>query len=89
VIAGLLVALTDLPWSASRSIGCWATWIPHRPKASNVGAIRAKYPVLDEYDRGRTINDLAGLRGRQPGGVRSRLAHLGRLDDNPSAVSDR
>jgi hypothetical protein len=35
------------------------------------------------------VDELAGLLGRQPGGIRSRLDRLGRLDDNPPAASQR
>jgi hypothetical protein len=37
---------------------------------------------LDEHDQGRTVEELAGLLGRQPGGIRSGLQRPGRLPDD-------
>jgi hypothetical protein len=36
--------------------------------------------LLSESDAGRTVEELAELLGRQPGGIRSRLQRHGRLD---------
>jgi hypothetical protein len=44
---------------------------------------------MDPEEEQRLLDELAGLLGRQPGGIRSRLHRLGRLDDDPPAASDR
>jgi hypothetical protein len=102
VIGGLLVALADLPLVRAALDRVLADLDPNKPKAYDLEAIRTEHPaayvrwtpeeeqrLLAEYDRGRTVNELAELLGRQPGGIRSRLHRLGRLDDDRPAASDR
>jgi hypothetical protein len=101
VVGGLLVALTDLPLVRAALDRVLGDLDAHKPKAYDVDAIRAEYPaayarwtpeederLLEERDRGRTVDELADLLGRQPGGIRSRLRHHGRPDDDPPAASE-
>jgi hypothetical protein len=101
VVGGLLVAASDLPLLRVALDRVLADLDPNRPKGYDIDAIRTRYPaayahwtpeeeqrLLDEYDRGRTVNELADLLGRQPGGIRSRLQRLGRLEDDRPAATD-
>jgi DNA-directed RNA polymerase specialized sigma24 family protein len=101
VVGGLLIALTDLPLVRVALDRVLADLDPTKAKTYDVEAIRTEHPaayvrwtpeqeqrLLAEYDRGRTVDELAELLGRQPGGIRSRLQRLGRLPDDPPAARD-
>jgi hypothetical protein len=92
VIGGLLVATADLPLLRAALDRVLRELEPSSPKAYSVAAVRKDHPaayahwtpeeerLLREADAGRTVEELAELFGRQPGGIRSRLRLRGRLD---------
>jgi DNA-directed RNA polymerase specialized sigma24 family protein len=95
VIGGLLVAIADLPLLRAALDRVLRELDPTPPKAYSVQAVRQDHPaayarwtpkqeeeLLREFDAGRTVDELAELLGRQPGGIRSRLRQRGRLDNS-------
>jgi hypothetical protein len=52
----------------------------HHPSAYARWSTEEEQELVSRFDEGATIEELAALLGRQAGGIRSRLARLGRLD---------
>ena len=101
VIGGLLVATPDLPLMRAALDRVLREAEPAAPKAYSVAAIRKERPaayarwtpeeeerLLSESDAGRTVDELAELLGRQPGGIRSRLQRHGRLDNTTGSSTE-